>query len=272
MKSYLIGKKSFFTLLLLTVLSITVSAQSIQKQPVFILVHGAFHGGWCWQKVSKELRAKGDLVYAPTLSGLSEHKNTLNDRINLSTHILDIINFIIAEDLHNVVLVGHSYAGGVIAGVADSIPERLSKLIFLDAMLMENGQSALDVSPDDIRQYFIKAATDYDKGLSIPFFTSDFFGVTKAADVKWVNDRLTNQPFKTFSQPLKLKHPYGNHLPLIYIACTKPELRAIKPFADKTKHSKNWKYIELQTGHDAMITMPIELSNMLQSLSTPTNL
>lgn len=132
---------------------------------------------------------------------------------------------------------------------------------------MENGQSALDVSPDDIRAYFIKATNEYDKGLSIPFFTSDFFGVTNATDIKWVNERLTNQPFKTFSQPLVLKHAYGNHLPLTYIACTQPELRAIKPFADKTKSSKNWKYLELKTGHDAMITMPVELSNMLQSLN-----
>jgi pimeloyl-ACP methyl ester carboxylesterase len=205
MKSYLVGRRSFYTLLLFTVLSLAVSGQSIQKQPVFVLVHGAFHGGWCWQKVGKELRAKGDLVYAPTLSGLAKHKNTLNDKIDLNTHILDIINFIIAEDLQNVVLVGHSYAGGVIAGVADSIPERLSKLVFLDAMLMENGQSALDVSPDDIRQYFIKAAKDYDKGLSIPFFTSDFFGVTKAADVKWVNDRLTSQPIKNIFPAVEIK-------------------------------------------------------------------
>lgn len=141
------------------------------------------------------------------------------------------------------------------------------ELVFLDAMLMENGQSALDVSPEDIKKYFIKAATDNDKGLSIPFFTSDFFGVTNPSDIKWVNKRLTNQPFKTFSQPLLLKHPFGNHKSLTYIACTKPELRAIQPFADRTKVSKNWKYMELETGHDAMITMPVELANMLQSLS-----
>jgi carboxypeptidase C (cathepsin A) len=263
MKSSIISKKSYYILLFLVISAFNVHAQ----QPVFVLVHGAFHGGWCWQRVSKELRAKGDLVYTPTLSGLAEHKNTLNDKIDLNTHITDIVNFIIAEDLHHVILVGHSYAGAVIAGVADRIPERLSKLVFLDAMLVENGQSALDVSPDDIRKYFIKATTDFDKGLSIPFFTSDFFGVTDSTDIKWVNDRLTNQPFKTFSQPLVLKHIYGNHLPLTYIACTKPELRAIKPFADQIKARKDWKYLELKTGHDAMITMPVELSNMLQSLN-----
>jgi pimeloyl-ACP methyl ester carboxylesterase len=267
MNSYIISKKSFYILLVLLVTVFNVNAQSTEgKQPVFVLVHGAFHGGWCWQRVSKDLRGKGDLVYTPTLSGLAEHKNTLNDKIDLNTHITDIVNFIVEEDLHNVILVGHSYAGAVIAGVADRIPERLSKLVFLDAMLMRNGQSALDVSPDDIRKYFIKAAADNDKGLTIPFFTSNFFGVTNTADIKWVNARLTNQPFKTFSQRLVLKHPYGNHLPLTYIACTNPELRAIQGFADEVKNSKDWKYLELKTGHDAMITMPVELSDMLQSL------
>jgi pimeloyl-ACP methyl ester carboxylesterase len=266
MKSYVFNKKSLNILLFLLIAVFEVTAKSAGEQPVFVLVHGAFHGGWCWQRVARQLRAKGDLVYTPTLSGLAERKNTLDDKIDLNTHIDDIVNFIIEEDLHNVILVGHSYAGAVIAGVADRIPQRLAKLVFLDAMLMENGQSALDVSPDDIRAYFIKSATDNDKGLSIPFYTSNFFGVTDTADVRWVNDRLTNQPFRTFSQPLVLKHAYGNHLPLTYIACTKPELRAIKPFADKTKTSKEWKYLELRTGHDAMITMPVQLSNMLQSL------
>ena len=104
----------------------------------------------------------------------------------------------------------------------------------------------------------------------IPFsaFTSDFFGVTNARDLKWVNERLTPQPSKTFAQPLKLLHPFGNHKQLIYIACTNPELRAIKPFAEKTKASKDWKYLELKTGHDAMITMPKELADMLIRLRT----
>ncbi|KIO78724.1 esterase [Pedobacter lusitanus] len=238
----------------------------VKKPPVFVLVHGAFHGGWCWQKVSKQLREKGDIVYTPTLSGLGAHKNTLNSQIDLNTHITDIVNLIVTEDLYNVILVGHSYAGAVIAGVADRIPERLSKLVFLDAMLMKNGQSALDVSPEDIRLNFIKSAMQFDKGLSLPFLTAGFFGITSAHDIKWVNERLTNQPFRTFTQPLTLKHPYGNHLPLIYIACTNPELRAIRPFTDETKNNQDWKYLELKTGHDAMITMPVELAGMLESL------
>jgi pimeloyl-ACP methyl ester carboxylesterase len=266
MKIKSINGKSFYFLLLLLFFVFKSDAQSVARPPVFVLVHGAFHGGWCWQKVTRELRAKGDVVYTPTLSGLGEHKNILDSKIDLNTHITDIVNLILAEDLHNVILVGHSYAGAVIAGVADRIPERLLKLVFLDAMLMKNGQSALDVSPKDIRANFIKSATQFDKGLSLPFFSAEFFGVTNANDIKWVNERLTNQPFKTFTQRLVLKHPFGNHLPLTYIACTEPELRAIKPFADETEASKEWKYLELKTGHDAMITMPAELAQMLESL------
>lgn len=262
----LINAKSFYFLLVLLLFVSRVNAQPTDKPPVFVLVHGAFHGGWCWQKVSKQLRANGDVVYTPTLSGLGEHRNTLNSKIDLNTHITDIINLILSEDLHNVILVGHSYAGAVIAGVADSIPERLSKLVFLDAMLMKNGQSALDVSPKDIRGNFIKSATQFDKGLSLPFMSAEIFGVTDVDDAKWVNERLTNQPFRTFTQPLVLKHPYGNQLPLTYIACTSPELRAIQLFADEAKASKDWKYLELKTGHDAMITVPAELAKMLESL------
>lgn len=266
MKLKLSNALSFYFLLILSLFVFQVNAQPVIKPPVFVLVHGAFHGGWCWQKVSTQLRAKGDIVYTPTLSGLGEHKNMLNSHVDLNTHIADIVNLIVSEDLYNVVLVGHSYAGGVIAGVADRIPERLSKLVFLDAMLMKNGQSALDVSPEDIRKRFIKSANQFDKGLSLPFLSAEFFGITNAHDVKWVNERLTNQPFRTFRQPLVLKHPYGNHLPLTYIACTNPELRAIRPFADETKTSKGWKYLELKTGHDAMMTMPVELAQMLESL------
>lgn len=266
MKIKLIHLKSFYLLLISVIFAFQTSAQPMKDPPAFVLVHGAFHGSWCWQKVSKQLRADGDLVYTPTLSGLGEHQNILNSKVDLNTHITDIVNLILAEDLHNVILVGHSYAGAVIAGVADLIPERLSKLVFLDAMLMKNGQSALDVSPKDIRENFIKSAMQFDKGLSLPFLSAEFFGITDAHDVTWVNERLTNQPFRTFTQPLVLKHPYGNQLPLTYIACTNPELRAIKPFAEETKTSKDWKYLELKTGHDAMITMPAELARMLESL------
>lgn len=264
--------KIFFnkTLLVLSLVFIFFSfnfkAQPLKEKPTFVLIHGAWHGGWAWEKVYSQLNGLGAKVYTPTLSGLGEHKNTLNADIDLNTHITDVVNFIEIQDLHNVILVGHSYAGTVIAGVADRIPERLSKLVFLDAMIVENGQSALSVQPKDTQEFFKAKAQENDHGLSLAALSADLFGVTDPSDIKWVNNRLTPQPFKTFTQPLELKNPFGNHLPLIYIACIQPQMPALKAFSDQTKNNKNWKYYSMNTGHDAMITQPKELSKLLYSL------
>jgi pimeloyl-ACP methyl ester carboxylesterase len=236
------------------------------KAPVYVLVHGAWHGGWAWQRVSSILRASGAIVYTPTLSGLGEHKNILSPAIDLNTHISDVMNLIEMEDLHNVILVGHSYAGTVIAGVADRIPERLSKLVYLDAILVENGQSALSIQPPAVEETIRKSAAK-DGGLTIPAWPAKVFGVKDTADARWVDARLSGQPFRTFAQRLILHHPYGNHLPMVFIACTVDMLPAIVPFAEKTRKSKDWQYYELQTGHDAMMTAPAETAALLQSFA-----
>lgn len=257
---------AFFILISVFVFTDTHAQSSSSKHPVYVLVHGAWHGGWCWQRVSSELRAHGGIVYTPTLSGLGEHKHTLSNAINLDTHISDIVNLIEMEDLHDVILVGHSYAGTVIAGVADRIPERLSKLVFLDAMLVENGQSAFGVQSKEQQDFNTKEAAK-DGGLTVPVWSAEIFGVTKPEDIKWVNARLTGHPFRTFTQKLSLQHPFGNHLPLIYIGCAAPMLKPIVPFAEKAKNSKDWKYYEIATGHDAMITEPEKTAAMLESVT-----
>ncbi|WPQ63492.1 alpha/beta fold hydrolase [Chitinophaga sancti] len=254
-------KGKFFYCLLLY-----FAVTGLSHAQTFVLVHGAWHGGWCWKEVAKELQAQGAEVYTPTLSGLGEHQNVLDTSINLETHIQDIVNFINMQDLHDVILVGHSYAGAVIAGVADRIPARLKKLIFLDAMLIENGKSALTSQPSNLSDN-VRAATASSHGLSVPVWSPEVFGVTDPAQIKWVSERLTPQPFRSFDQTLSLKHVYGNHLPLIYIACIKPQMAQLKVFGDKTKSSKDWSYYELPTGHDAMITMPKELTALLYKIS-----
>jgi len=232
---------------------------NVYAKPVYVLVHGAWHGGWCWQKVSAKLRAEGAVVYTPTLSGLGEHKNTLNADIDLNTHITDIVNLIVMEDLHDVILVGHSYGGIVIEGVADRIPERLSKLVFLDALVLESGESAISIQSKEVREKLEKA-----KGLSLPAWSADAFGVTDTADVRWVNERLAPQPYKTFNQPLVLKHPLGNNLPMVYIACLKPQLPVLKQFSDKAQQGTGWRYYAMDTGHDAMVTAPDECTALLK--------
>jgi pimeloyl-ACP methyl ester carboxylesterase len=237
-----------------------VSAQNRQEKPVFILVHGAWHGGWCWQDVSKNLRKKGYEVYTPTLSGLGEHKNKIDENINLRTHIADIINLIEMEDLHNVVLVGHSYAGALIAGVADSIPKRLSKLVYLDAMIVHNGESALSVQTEETQKQMNKLI---EKKQNVPPIPVETFGVTDSLKAKWVNERLTPQPFGTFSQKLLLKHTFGNHIPLVYIACTNLQLPVLEKISREAQNSSLWTFYTLNAGHDAMITVPDELSKLL---------
>lgn len=237
------------------------------KQPVYVLVHGAWHGGWCWQRVSTILRENGAVVYTPSLSGLGEHKNILSPAINLETHITDIVNLIEMEDLHDVILVGHSYAGVVIAGVADRIAGRLRKLVFLDAILVENGQTIFSAINAPKITADIKQSAAKDGGLTIPVWPATMFGVQDTADIRWVNTRLTGQPFRTYTQQLTLAHPYGNQLPLIYISCTTDRFPIFEQFVIRTKNSKQWKYYELATGHDAMITAPKETAALFESFA-----
>ena len=241
------------------------SGQQHSEKPVFVLVHGAWHGGWCWQSVSENLREKDFTVYTPTLSGLGEHKNILNEKINLQTHIQDIVNLIEMEDLNNVVLVGHSYAGAVIAGVADMIPTRLKKLVFLDAMLVHNGESPHSLQPKDVQQIENKLIEGKQ---NLPPFPVSLFGITDSLQVRWVSERLTPQPFNTFAQKLILKHKYGNGLPLAYIACTNPWIPILKKMSKEAQNNPLWTYYTLNTGHDAMITVPNELATMFESIAS----
>ena len=240
-------------------------AQTAAKPPVYVLVHGGWHGGWCWQQVSAQLRATGAVVYTPTLNRMGEHRHTLTPAIDLNTHINDIVNLREAEDLHEVVLVGHSYAGLVITGVADRMPARLRQLVFLDAVLAENGQSLVATHPKPVQEAFAAAAAQ-DHGLSLPIRSVAGFGVTDLAVIKWADARLTPQPYRCFTQPLALRHPFGNGLPLSFIACSKPELSVLEVFAAHTRHNPRWTYYELPTGHDAMLSLPRETAALLQSI------
>src|ERR1700689_4112235 len=113
----------------------------------FVLVHGAWHGGWCWKRVRRSLQAQGHEVFTPTLTGVADRSHLLSREVNLETHITDVTNLILWEELSDVVLCGHSYGGPVISGVADRIPDRIGALGYLDAFVLQNGQSVHDVLP-----------------------------------------------------------------------------------------------------------------------------
>ncbi|WP_312792330.1 alpha/beta fold hydrolase [Sphingobacterium sp.] len=256
---------ALFLFLLLIGRTVSGYAQNEDRRPTFVLVHGAWHGGWCWQAVSQQLTDAHYKVYSPTLTGLGERKHLIQPSVDIDTHIQDIVNLIEMEDLHDVYLVGHSYAGAIIAGVADRIQSRLHKLIFLDAMIIENGQSPISLQPESVQKVQLK---NIQRQENFTPFDVALFGVTDPSMVSWVKERLTPQPYGTFAQRLQLKNQYGNGLPLVYIACTDPQLPIMKEMSEKVRadHKLNWQHLEIATGHDAMLTQPQKLADLLKGL------
>ena len=172
----------------------------------FVLVHGAWHGGWCYARVAALLRARGHTVFTPTLTGQGERAHLLSGSINLSTHIEDVLGVFRCERLSDVVLAGHSYGGMVITGVADRIAERIKALAYLDAFIPEDGQSLFDINIPANTQRFLDSA-GASGGLSVPAPSAAYFGVN-AADAPTVDALATPHPIGCFTEKLKLSGAY----------------------------------------------------------------
>ena len=235
----------------------------------FVLVHGAWHGGWCWQKVIPFLEAAGHTVYAPTLTGLAERASELSPDVGLDTHIQDIVGLLVDKDLHEVILAGHSYGGMVITGVVDQARERIGRLVYLDTFVPRDGESMVDVSPLVMR-LLLRRQSQAD-GWRID--SRGDYGVTTEPDRSWVLSKVTPQPLKTLEQPLHLKNPaIVSSTPRTYIECTRGGFvfvllqrllaHILAPGALPPREA-GWRLRQLPTGHDAMITMPRELAALL---------
>lgn len=194
----------------------------------FVLVHGSHGGGWIWQKVAPRLRASGHELYAPTLTGLSDRSHLLGCGVDLTTHITDVVNLLFYEDLADVVLVGNSYAGMVITGVAAQAAERLRLLVYLDAYLPDDGQSELDLWPADMRAG-IQADEAAARGLRQPPPPATF-GITAPQMAAWVSARLTPQPLTTYTEPVPRGTARSAALPRAYIHCMGAGQRPLRPF------------------------------------------
>jgi pimeloyl-ACP methyl ester carboxylesterase len=235
-----------------------------RREAPFVLVHGAWHGAWCWERVAPQLQAQQHAVHTPTLAGLGERAAELSARIDLETHIGEVVQYIEQRNLREVVLVGHSYAGLVISGVADRLgAARLRRLVYLDALVLDSGQSlASFLGPAWTR--FADAAREKGGGIGVPALPPAAFGVLDPQDQAWVASRLTAQPVHTFDRPLMLREPLGNGVPKIYIDCHSPGMPAVAPFKAKVRAQKGWAaYESLATGHDAMVTEPSGLAQLL---------
>ena len=234
----------------------------------YVLVHGGAHGGWCYQRVTPLLRAAGHDVHTPTLTGLGERAHLLDPDVDLDVHITDVVNVLRYEDLRDVILVGHSYGGMVITGVADRSLERVGQLVYLDGALPENGESLAEMTPA-LMQTAHREARVVD-GVELVLWPGPeagrLYGVTDPEALAWMQERLTPHPWKSFTQPLRLANEAQvRKIPRTHINCTetlsrRPPERAKRAFdADRV-----W---EIDTGHDLMITEPRAVADMLLRLA-----
>ena len=231
----------------------------------FVLVHGSFGGGWVWKKVTPILRAGGHEVLTARLTGLSDRSHLLHCGVDLATHITDVASLLYYEDLSDVVLVGHSYAGMVITGVAADIPERLKLLVYLDAYVPSEGQSEFDLWPAEERSA-AQADMVAGRGLRQPPPPA-ILGITDPEMADWVYARFTAHPLATYDQPVPVGSAKSAALPRVYIRCTAGLWTPrFAPSAAKAR-AAGWEVRELATGHMAMLTAPREVAELLLDLA-----
>jgi len=228
-----------------------------------VLVHGAWHGAWCWSPVVPLLRAQGHVVFAPTLTGLGERAHLASPLVNLETHIEDVVALLRYEQLTDVVLVGHSYAGQVITSVADRAPAHVRRLIYLDAFLPEDGDSAMDLLPEPVAEEFKVAATEQGLGWLIPPPPLEVLGVKDPADEAFLSSRLNFHPLRTYLDPVRLSGA-GQQVPGAFVECTE-WIRAFGPFRERAAE-RGWPVSELRTSHEAMVTAPQAVADTLDGL------
>ena len=239
----------------------------------YVLVHGGWHGAWCWDKVVPLLQAAGHSVYAPTLTGLGEQAALLTPEIGLDTHIQDVVNLIETKELQQVILVGHSYSGMVITGVADRVPDRIAHLVYLDAVVPRDGQSLADTVPF-VGTMLRRDANNNGDGWRInpprerPHGRGGLFDVTEEPDLGLVRSKITPQSLKTFFQPVHITYPDAvAAVPHTYIECTRRGVivwlmrRIFMRFSPLNE--PGWNRRTLASGHDAMIIMPQAVADLL---------
>ncbi|MBM3506057.1 MAG: alpha/beta hydrolase [Alphaproteobacteria bacterium] len=227
----------------------------------FVLVHGAWHGGWCWARVRRGLRRRGHRCVVPTLTGLGDRSHLLSRSTGLEVHIRDVVGTIEAEELEDVVLVGHSYAGQLVPAVVDRLPGRIRHAVTLDGSVPYDGESVLDVVSGSLRDRWAASVED---GWLLPPAPAHFLGIKEARDVAWVTRRLTPHPWKAMNDRLRLEGKAFSRVPKTFVLCNDPP--KAENLALKRVREDRWNLVELPTGHDAMVTAPDALAEVLQRL------
>jgi pimeloyl-ACP methyl ester carboxylesterase len=225
----------------------------------FVLIHGGWRGGWTYQKVARQLQSLGYVAYAPSLAGCGEHSHLMSGDITLGTHITDIENLLEFEDLTDVTLVGHSYGGMVITGVADRLPRRVSELVYLDAVVPSDGQSFIDVYPS-ARDAFYEGAAD-NRGLYMSPPPAIYFEGTPESQA--LADKLCKPfPLAGATEKLRLSGSDTSHIKRTYILA-KWEANPYVDNRDRFENDKAWDFFNTDVGHDVMLNAPEYLVEIL---------
>ncbi|HUC49411.1 MAG TPA: alpha/beta hydrolase [Xanthobacteraceae bacterium] len=226
----------------------------------FVLVHGAWHGGWCWQRVADRLRNNGHKVFTPTLTGLGERSHLLHQGVDIGTHIDDVVNVMKWERLTDVVLCGHSYGGFVISGVAEQMAAAIRSIVFLDAFLPADGDTTQNLTSGAVREAIRAALAS--GALGMPPRPAEFFGVNEA-DRAWVDSLCTPQPIGTFTYKIALTGAREKIARKIYIRAKNYANPGFDRAVATVKSDPSWRFHEVASGHDVMVDMPERLSELL---------
>jgi pimeloyl-ACP methyl ester carboxylesterase len=243
-------------------LATPATAQAMRK--TFVLVHGAWHGGWCWRRVADLLETKGHKVFVPTMTGLGERSHLLDAKVNLATHITDIVNVIKWEGLSDIILVGHSYGGVIINGVAEQAGDKISSIVFLDAFVPENGDSLESGASQPVRDAIATAKGRGEHALkAVP---AAVFRVNEK-DRAWVDAMCTPQPIATLTDKATVTGAREKIAKKTYIRAKGYPSVPFDTALAKYKGNTGWKTFEMTAGHDAMVDQPAELTDILISVS-----
>jgi pimeloyl-ACP methyl ester carboxylesterase len=221
-----------------------------------LLIHGAWHGAWCWERLLPYLEQPNLRIIAPDLIGQGERASEATKETGLYTHIDQVVDLIEHEGLTDIVLVGHSYGGIIIAGVAEKVPGKIKQLIYLDALVPEHGQSEDDMSTST-------NAVDLMDGWLVAPASPEVMGVTDPADVAWMNQKLVPIPHKCFVEPVTLTSDKTQQIPKAYIQTS--HFPSIYANAERARQA-GWLVRTIDDGHDAMVTKPKELAEVIQEI------
>jgi len=235
------------------------------EPPAFVLVHGAWHGGWCYARVARILRRKGYDVFTPTLTGLGERSHLASAAVNASTHVRDVLNVIEFEGLTDVVLVGHSYGGSIVTAVADAVPEKVRSLVYLDGFIGEDGKSLFDMDAPAATAAYVDMAQSHG-GHTVPPLPAAVFGVNPD-DQAWVNSRTTSGSLACWTERLRLTGRHESVTNRSYVLAT-GWTGPFTKFYDRAC-AENWRTYAFDCGHDVMIDMPQDTADVIEQAASP---